>query len=174
MELSTDTCDFAGCGRKPFAKKLCSGHYEQQRRGATLQPLRRRSADPSARDAQGRKMCAGCGSWVEESGFSFMKTAVDQRNPSCTRCKVVGRFGLNRVTYEALLNSQGGGCAICGGQPTDGRNFHVDHDHSCCPGQGRSCGRCIRGLLCNGCNVGIGMMGDNPERLIAAAQYLSR
>jgi hypothetical protein len=49
--------------------------------------------------------------------------------------------------------------------------FHVDHDHACCPGT-RSCGKCIRGMLCNRCNTGLGMFLDDPNRLRHAASYL--
>lgn len=173
MNDTTNTCTFDGCGRKQLVKKLCRGHYEQQRRGNPLTPLRGRSANPSFRNEQGRKQCASCRSWVDPDEFPRMKSAPDGLNPSCTRCKVLARYGLNRVTYAALLADQGGGCAICGGQSTDGRSFHVDHDHDCCPGK-QCCGRCVRGLLCNGCNVALGMMADNAARLRKAADYLDR
>ena len=83
------------------------------------------------------------------------------------------KYGITLARYEAMLREQGGGCAICGAtQPGGrGRRFHVDHDHSCCPGQ-KSCGECVRALLCHGCNVGIGSLGENPDRLLAAAAYL--
>lgn len=171
MNDTAKTCDGPECSRQPKVKGLCRGHYEQQRRGIQLTPLRLRSPNPAHRDEQGRKQCASCRSWVAEGEFPRMKTSLDGLNPSCTRCKVLSPFGLNRVTFAALLVVQGGGCAICGGQSTDGRNFHVDHDHACCPA-GRSCGRCVRGLLCNGCNVGIGMLGDDAARLRKAADYL--
>lgn len=83
-------------------------------------------------------------------------------------------FRLTPGQYEAMLEAQGGGCAICGSPPpTDGRALAVDHDHSCCPGR-RSCGRCVRGLLCMHCNQGIGRLGDDPDRLRLAADYLER
>ncbi len=34
------TCRFKGCGRPDVARGLCAGHYQQQRRGAALTPLR--------------------------------------------------------------------------------------------------------------------------------------
>lgn len=73
--------------------------------------------------------------------------------------------------YDAMLAAQGGVCAICGrpetrpapnGQPS---RLHVDHNHST---------GLVRGLLCNNCNQAIGKMGDDPDRLITAAEYLRR
>lgn len=84
-------------------------------------------------------------------------------------------YGLTWANYEELLRSQGGCCAICG-SPTPGKGrkrFDVDHDHRCCPG-GKSCGKCIRGLLCLGCNAGIGNLKDNSILLRRAAIYIDQ
>jgi hypothetical protein len=57
--------------------------------------------------------------------------------------------------YGAMLEAQGGGCAICGRKDSGNPRttaLHVDHDHMCCPGQ-RSCGKCIQGILCHVCNI---------------------
>jgi hypothetical protein len=49
----------------------------------------------------------------------------------------------------------------------------VDHDHSCCPGA-RSCGSCIRALLCYNCNRFMGRV-DKSEKLQSRFQdYLHR
>jgi len=61
-------------------------------------------------------------------------------------------------------------CGLCG--RVDQR-LDIDHDHQCCPGQ-RSCGKCVRGFLCRPCNVGLGMFGDDPARLRAAAEYIEK
>lgn len=82
--------------------------------------------------------------------------------------------------YLALLARQGGVCAICASGDagpstskfgTDKQRFSVDHDHRCCPGD-RSCGDCVRGLLCGPCNRGVGIFRDSPHTLRAAASYL--
>jgi hypothetical protein len=63
-------------------------------------------------------------------------------------------------------------CSICGASGDDVA-FHVDHDHACCPGTGSSCGKCIRGLLCRNCNIGLGHFNDDPQRLALAITYLN-
>lgn len=86
-------------------------------------------------------------------------------------------YGITREQYDEMHRQQGGVCACCG-QPErtlnrrgEVRALAVDHDHSCCPGK-RSCGRCVRGLLCHSCNIGLGVLGDSPEMLMKAVAYL--
>jgi len=66
--------------------------------------------------------------------------------------------------YDAILESQGGHCALCPKTPEeDGRRLSVDHDHACCPGR-ETCGKCIRGLLCYICNTNIEWYINLPHR----------
>jgi hypothetical protein len=84
------------------------------------------------------------------------------------------KYRLSLETYRTMLAAQGGACAICKvDAPTDVRTsrFHVDHDHSCCPGK-KSCGKCIRGLLCHACNTALGNFADDPNRMLAAVAYV--
>lgn len=71
------------------------------------------------------------------------------------------RYGINEEQYETIKASQGGGCALCG--EVDDK-LVVDHCHE--RGQ-------IRGLLCHGCNIGLGMFRDNPSTLRKAIGYLN-
>ena len=79
------------------------------------------------------------------------------------------------VDFEALNEVQQGLCAICGNPQKAGHmeRLSVDHDHSCCP-YGKSCGKCVRGLLCSGCNSGLGYFQDSPELLARAIIYLQK
>jgi hypothetical protein len=97
---------------------------------------------------------------------------------SATRDWQLRKTGITQERYDAMLAAQGGVCAICGKPERykargSTRRLAVDHDHACCPGT-RSCGRCIRGLLCNFCNRLLGMAEDDPTVLASAITYLAR
>jgi hypothetical protein len=83
----------------------------------------------------------------------------------------LNRFGLTPDDYSKMLESQNGVCAICENECNTGRNLAIDHDRSCCSGR-RSCGKCIRGLLCGNCNNGLGRFKDDINLLNKAIQYL--
>jgi hypothetical protein len=85
---------------------------------------------------------------------------------------LINTYGVTSDQYGQMLADQGGKCAICDAtESADGSSLAVDHDHACCPGR-RSCGKCVRGLLCRDCNQGIGNFRDNPHRMRSAADYI--
>jgi hypothetical protein len=85
---------------------------------------------------------------------------------------LASKFNLTREAFAELVEAQGDRCAICGADEPGGKgSWHVDHDHSCCPGV-YTCGGCIRGLLCHSCNLGLGAFRDNRETLMRAIGYL--
>ena len=93
------------------------------------------------------------------------------------------KYGITLEEYETLRWAQNYRCAICdthednlpqrkvSGKPrSDGKpktlpvKLVVDH----CHGTGK-----VRGLLCNSCNVGLGVFRDDPLRLEGALKYLA-
>lgn len=81
-------------------------------------------------------------------------------------------FGITLDDYNKMLANQDGVCAICGNPettPTNSshhkrvRDLAVDHSHT----TGK-----IRGLLCRGCNQGLGNFRENADLLLRAALYL--
>lgn len=75
--------------------------------------------------------------------------------------KRLRRYGITQAQYDEMLIVQGGVCALCQIKPP----VDVDHCHS--TGE-------IRGLLCRGCNVGLGQLGDTVEGLQRAITYLQK
>ncbi|MFC5754348.1 endonuclease VII domain-containing protein [Actinomadura rugatobispora] len=69
------------------------------------------------------------------------------------------RYGVGEGEIEELLAVQRGFCAIC----CDKAAENVDHDHVT---------GVVRGLLCGGCNTGMGQLGDDPVALRRAADYV--
>jgi hypothetical protein len=79
-------------------------------------------------------------------------------------------YGIDLATFDAMLERQGGVCAICKEPETrvskgNVTPLSVDHDHQ----TGR-----VRGLLCFACNSGLGRLGDTVQGLRAALEYLER
>jgi len=82
-------------------------------------------------------------------------------------------YGIDLEPYEAMLQAQGGVCAICKKpekiEHLKGkgvlRRLAVDHDHA----TGR-----VRALLCGRCNRLIGLAGEDVSLLQAAIAYLEQ
>lgn len=74
------------------------------------------------------------------------------------------KYGVTLDQYNLLRAQQDFRCAVCDAHETDiGKQMFVDHDHV----TGK-----IRKLLCTKCNVGIGMLQDNPDIMERAAKYI--
>jgi hypothetical protein len=74
--------------------------------------------------------------------------------------------------YQALSLAQNHRCS-CGKLFAE-EQPHVDHDHGCCAGV-KSCGKCVRGLLCSRCNTVLGLLDENPRLLPAyLLEYLDK
>jgi len=135
---------------------------------------------------EGQTKCCTCGYvGLREEFASSTRKGITSLNGKCKPCHAAWRveynqrestkryrrnyrlmteYGISLVDYEAMLKSQGGGCAICGGTDTGKTGFlSVDHDHK----TGN-----VRALLCQPCNLALGFMQDNPERLRLAADYV--
>jgi hypothetical protein len=87
--------------------------------------------------------------------------------------RLKNHYGMTLDDYNRILEDQGGLCANpgCFNEPPADRRFDVDHDHGCCPGE-KSCGKCVRGLLCRRCNHALGLLHDDVKRVRGLADYL--
>lgn len=144
---------------------------------ATKKPSAKRQKDSSTTTGPSiitGKPCKGCGSTTRKL------TAPGPRCAGCHRDRrttvqlarrlayVAKQYGLTPEQYTAIWELQGGKCYTC----QRNRASCVDHDHKCCPGK-TSCGKCVRGLLCNPCNKGVlGHLRDSVEALERSIEYV--
>ncbi len=113
------------------------------------------------------KTCRTCLTGLPLTSFWKTKKTTDGLRWSCINCEKLnkGKRGLlTKNQYEKLLKHQKGSCAICNKKAEEFNKFmSTDHCHKT---------GTIRGLLCQKCNVGLGMFNDNVETLQQAAKYL--
>ena len=93
-------------------------------------------------------------------------------SPTGRNYKLKHDFNISLDDYNKLMVEQNGVCAGCL-KPFPHRNLGVDHNHKCCSGD-KSCGKCIRGLLCVKCNATLGMCEDSIPVLKRLIVYLEK
>jgi hypothetical protein len=68
------------------------------------------------------------------------------------------RYGISLKEYSEMLAAQNGCCAVCKEQS----DLVVDHCHE----TGK-----VRSLLCNSCNRSLGLLKEDPTRIMRLADY---
>lgn len=156
-------CVVEECDRVVYRGRHCYAHHTP-------------CQEPLVTD-DGLRVCRTCNHPQDPDQFVRDKSVTDGLATECNLCRAdrvrYNTYKLTPEAFEDLRNAQGDACAICKGSfaGVATKNIHVDHDHTCCKGK-KTCGRCVRSLLCGQCNTGIGMFKDNPELLDNAAAYL--
>lgn len=82
--------------------------------------------------------------------------------------KLKQKYGIDAAQYDLMLAKQNGVCAICKNVERSsmfGNRVKLAVDH--CHKTGK-----VRGLLCSGCNTGIGHFNEDPERIRRAIDYV--
>lgn len=133
---------------------------------------------PPSEAPPGERRCSDCRKIKDLGEFPKSKNVPTGRIHYCKPCHVLRgkksreakhgstrdyhlkhRYGLTAAQVDEMIDQQGGVCALCRQRtPT-----HVDHDH----GSGA-----VRGVLCSGCNQGLGNFRDDTAALRRAITYL--
>ena len=132
------------------------------------------------------KICSGCK--VEKPVEDFYKSGSSKDN-LYYRCKLCmknrflsddakenkkeynrkrsrkNRTGFTQEEFNQKLIEQDYKCAICGTDKPSSINWHADHCHNT---------KQKRGILCQKCNMGLGLFKDNTEALERAIMYLNQ
>jgi len=114
---------------------------------------------------EGTAWCAGCQTFRDHEDFAKGATACRACKSAKTHGAMIEKtYGLTSEQYDALLERQGGRCAICRAKPKSIR-LAVDHDH----GTGE-----VRGLLCSRCNHDLlGSAWDSLAMATALWHYMN-
>jgi len=148
--------------------------------------LKKKWNDKPGRPRKGRaeyvpptvKLCGGCNRTLPASAFGVrhdrgngksLRSRCKQctskahdswrdKNPGASRERnLKAKYGISADDYMKILDTQGGGCALCGSTEsrwTTSPWLHVDHNHS--TGE-------VRGLLCHICNIVVGGIEKTPN-----------
>ena len=116
------------------------------------------------------KTCPTCSETKSPGNFWRDKCKLDGLHTECKECardRLYQRnFGISLSEYSTLLESQMCVCAMCGKDETENnQRLCVDHCHE----TGK-----VRGLLCNTCNTGLGLLQDNTQILENGISYLRK
>lgn len=113
-------------------------------------------------------VCLDCGQLLtDENGHrdQARRTGWTSRCTDCCRHHMrLSKYGLDHAAVAALLERQRHACAICGVR-IDDRTLRVDHCHAT---------GVVRGLLCDPCNLGLGLLEDESTTLRRMADYLEQ
>ena len=185
-------CSLDGCERPHCAVGLCTTHYRRSRKSSVVrsrQPCATcggaigegrspltvycspscRAASKNARvenrPVRGRaEVCEVCGELLPDGSHRRMvlcsaECRKEQRRRVARRAWLWNLYGLTSEDYDRILARQGGGCAGCGRKD----RLCVDHDKAT---------GVVRGVLCSSCNIGIGWLGHNVDRMERLVSYL--
>ena len=76
---------------------------------------------------------------------------------------LVNKYGISLDEYEKLLKIQNDNCGT--NQTRLAKNLHVDHCHKT---------KKVRGLLCQKCNMALGLLNDDELLFLRAVDYIRR
>ena len=113
-------------------------------------------------DGVGRE-CSICEEYKPWANFGILAKGVRGHRSQCKGCFSIlqkkYRYGLLPRKYKEMKRRAGDICEICGNE----RELVLDHCHKT---------SVIRGLICNRCNMGLGLVDDSSTRLIKLMGYL--
>lgn len=121
---------------------------------ASKNPEVRNAASRRYRQRHKEKLAAQSRAYARKNPDIYRKSAI--KYYYANRDTILAKkYGISLEEFQALPKE----CQLCGST----HRLCVDHEHS---------GGLVRGILCNGCNAGIGHFKENLFVMIKAIKYL--
>ena len=113
------------------------------------------------------KACPSCGIVKSRNQYGKDGSRPDGISWECKECKLENgyyqrikrEYGLNREQYLNMKRTQDSSCLCC----KEVKKLVVDHDHE----TGK-----VRGLLCDNCNLALGLLKDSVGTLERMIKYV--
>jgi hypothetical protein len=140
-------------------------YYLKTRESQLAKSKERYAANKEQRRASNRARYVAQREKVLAAQKERVKADPGKRYEIYRRAHLKGKYGMTHQEYDAMLDTQGGRCGICGVSEPGGRYdiWFVDHCHNSLE---------VRGLLCHSCNSMIGLAKDSVDNLASAIKYL--
>jgi len=118
--------------------------------------------------------CKSHNARVARNGHPEPTTTIRDKRVIENAAKTMWLYNVDFEWYEKKLDK---GCDICGKSNKEWYGLHIEHDHSCC-NSNKSCGKCIRGVVCASCNTTLmhydrGTIRKNNKMIPAIERYLN-
>jgi len=125
------------------------------------QPLDNFYKQTGARTKEGyrRPTCKSC---CNKDAILWAKNNPDKIKTIRRKTKLKQKYGITLEKYQEMLIKYGNKCAVCN-QEHSRRPLNVDHCHV----TGK-----VRGLLCDKCNMALGLLNDSKELINNLRGYL--
>jgi len=157
--MPSKVCSTKDCGKKVIARGFCGTCYVRLVRHGIIQTktqtFKFRHRLSNIDEINKRGICAHCGD---------VKVIRRGKSSGLWRCSIESNErarDFKRAKRQRKKNQLLDYCEICGTK----KDLCWDHNHAT---------EMFRGTLCKKCNTAIGMLGDDPQKCINAANYLSK
>lgn len=166
--MADTTCRQPDCEKLASTRGWCDRHYGAQYRSG-LEVRTRRAAVSDVNLEELTCTCPVHGTHARmrvrrrKHGEHYVCRKCDRGQTPISKAASSRKrkYGLSTADFELMLIEQRGLCLICREAMVD---IQVDHDHA----TGK-----VRGLLCRGCNVGLGFFRDDISTMKRAVHYLA-
>lgn len=152
------------------ARLVCSRVYNKKYYQENAERLKARSAE--YRKENPEKAGAVVAVWYEankeyakQSVKEWVAANPERRLANIRRSHLKKKYNLSIASWENMFSEQQGRCGSCRDPLIRGKGTHVDHDHET---------GAVRELLCYSCNVALGLLKDEPDKVQRLLWYIER